>query len=120
MITNEKVYNMLCLQPIVKDVSQELVLSCCEYAVKYIEAQLRSDVNADEYLLLVTATAVAEHRLFTQKYSEIDTYDTYSMGDITFRRNCERELKVATEKLKLALAQAASILKDGGFYFAEC
>ena len=120
MITNEKVYNMLCMQPIVNDVNDELVLSCCEYAVRYIESQLRDDVEADEYLLLVTAVAVAEYRLFTQKYSEIDSYDTYSMGDITFRRNCERELKVATEKLKFSLAGAASVLKDGGFYFAEC
>ncbi len=120
MVTATDVYELLSKQPVVESVSEELISACCEQGVNYVYSHLKENAEADEYLILVTAVAMAEFYLSGKKYSETDIYDTYSAGDLTFRRNCEREMKVAKEKMILALSDASEILKDGGFYCVGC
>ena len=77
---------------------------------------LRDSADKDSPLIVSTAAAVADFILFLKKQTETDAYESYKVGDITVRRNAERELRTAERKRDLAIARAHSILKDGGFY----
>ncbi len=104
--------------PIAENRTENLLEYCCERAVEWVKCRLREDVGEDNPLVLSTMVAMAEFFLVMDGMGETDSYDTYSVGDLTFRRNCERELNIATEKKNQALSYAASILKDGDFYFS--
>lgn len=120
MVTTKDVLALISKQPIVENVDQELVSTCCEMGISYILERIRADVDPGSKQVLYTAAAMAEFYLALKKYSEIDLYDTYSVGDLTFRRDCEKEMNVAMEKMKLAISDASAILKDGGFYCGCC
>ncbi len=103
--------------PIADNRSDGLLEHCCEKAVDWVRSRLKEGVKENSNLVLSTMVAMAEFFLSMEGMSESDGYDTYSVGDLTFRRNCERELKVAIEKRNQALSYAAEILRDGDFYF---
>ncbi len=103
--------------PIADNRSDSLIEYCCERAVEWVVSRLKEGVKTSSPLVLSTIVAMAEFFLSMDGVSESDGYDTYSVGDLTLRRNCEKELKVAIEKRDQALSYAAGILRDGDFYF---
>lgn len=117
MFTASDVAEVVSLLPIAENCDIALISSCCEGAVNWVTERLREGADAESPTILETMVAVAEYRLYEKKVCETDLYDTYSMGDITFRRDCEKELRFAKQKRDDAIASAAAYLKDGGFYF---
>ena len=104
------------VRPSVSSADEGLVKACIEEAVAWVTPRLRDDADDESPQVMSIITALSEFYLFLRSTEEIDGYDTYSVGDLTFRRNCERELRAAKEKRDTAIADACVILKDGGFY----
>lgn len=116
MITVSDVYSVLCTYESSKGFSSEELLPCCERGLQWVRARLREGTDENDPLIAVTAAAVADYYFFIQRLSDIDTYESYKVGDMTIKRNPEKEMKLAMERRALAIAEAGSILKDGGFY----
>ena len=97
--------------------SSEQLLPSCERGLQWVKERLRSGVAAQDFLVCSTAAALAHYFFFLCRMSEPDKYETYTAGDMTVRRNIEKEFLYETEIKNQAIAAASTILEDGGFYF---
>ena len=116
MIKVSDVYAALCTYESSKGYTGEDLFPCCEQALLWVRENLRDSADENDPLIISTAAAVADFLWFLRKQTETDSYDSYKVGDMTVKRNAERELRVAERKRDLAIARAHSILNDGGFY----
>ncbi len=116
MINVSDVYTVLCTYESSKGYTGEELFPCCEQGLQWVKENLRDSADENSPLIVSTAAAVADFILFLKKQTETDSYESYKVGDMTVRRNAEKELRVAERKRDLAIARAHSILKDGGFY----
>lgn len=117
MFTASNVAEVVSALPIAENCDSALVNSCCEFGVNWVNERLKDGADNSSAVVLDAMVALAEYRLYEKRVCETDLYDTYSMGDLTFRRDCEKEMRFAKEKRDYAIASAAAYLKDGGFYF---
>ena len=118
MINVSDVYAALCSYESVKGFSSEELLPCCSQGLSWVRANLKATTDEDDPLIVSTAAALADFYFFLKRQSETDSLESYKVGDMTVRRNAEKELNLAERKRDLALARACSILTDGGFYFS--
>ena len=116
MVNVSDVYAALCTYESAVGYTSDVLLPCCRQALDWVKENLRSSADEDSPLIVSTAAAVANFYFFLKKQSETDSFENYKVGDMTISRNPEKEFKIAERKLNLAIAQAHSILKDGGFY----
>ena len=116
MITVNDVYAALCTYESAKGLTGEELFPCCKQGLDWVKANLRDSADERDPLIATTAAALADFYLFLKKQSEADTYESYKVGDMTIRRNIEKELLIAEKKRDMAIARAHSILNDGGFY----
>ena len=116
MINVSDVYAVLCTYESSKGYTGEELFPCCEQGLRWVRDNLRDTADENDPLIALTAAAVADFLFFIKRQTETDSYESYKVGDMTVRRNPEKELKLAEKKRDLAIARAHSILKDGGFY----
>ncbi len=116
MISVSDVYGVLCTYETSKGISSEELLPCCKRGLEWVKNRLRDDADENDPLITMTAAAIADFYFFIKRLSDIDSYESYKVGDMTIKRNPEKEMKLALEKRAFAIAEAGSILKDGGFY----
>lgn len=116
MINISDVYAALCNYESAKGYTGEMLFPCCEQGLAWVKENLRENADENDPLIVSTAAAIADFHLFLKKQCETDSYETYKVGDMTVSRNPEKELKIAERKRDLAIARAAGILKDGGFF----
>ncbi|MBO5937304.1 MAG: hypothetical protein J6V06_00175 [Clostridia bacterium] len=116
MISVSDVYAALCTYESSKAFTGEELFPCCEQGLSWVKANLRDTADENDPLIIHTAAAVADFCLFLKKQTETDTYESYKVGDMTVRRNAEKELLLAEKKRDMAIARAHTILNDGGFY----
>ncbi len=116
MISVSDVYAVLCTYETSKGYTSEELLPCCTRGLQWVKNRLKDDADENDPLITLTAAAIANFYFYIKRLSDIDTYENYRVGDITIKRNPEKELKLAMEKRSLAIAEASSILKDTGFY----
>ena len=116
MISISDVYAALCTYESSKAYTGEELFPCCEQGLRWVKANLRDTADENDPLIAQTAAAIADFYLFLKKQTESDTYESYKAGDMTIRRNIEKELLFAEKKRDMAIARAHSILTDGGFY----
>ena len=116
MINISDVYAALCTYESAKGYTGEVLFPCCEQGLAWVKENLREDADENSPLIVSVAAAIAEFCLFLKKQTETDSYESYKVGDMTVSRNPEKELRLAERKRDLAIAQAHSILRDGGFY----
>ena len=116
MINVSDVYAVLCTYETSKGFSSEELLPCCSRGLDWVMARLKDGTDENDPLITLTAAAVANFYFFIRRMSDIDSYESYKAGDMTIKRNPEKELRLALQKRQLAIAEAGSILKDGGFY----
>ena len=116
MISVSDVYAALCTYESSKAFTGEELFPCCEQGLSWVKANLRDTADENDPLITHTAAAVADFYLFLKKQSETDAYESYKVGDMTVRRNIEKELLIAEKKRDMAIARAHTILNDGGFY----
>ena len=118
MINVSDVYAALCSYESVKGFTSQELLPCCSQGLSWVMANLRSTADEDDPLIVSTAAALADFYFFLKRQGESEAYESYKVGDMTVRRNAEKELDLAERKRDLAIARASSILTDGGFYFS--
>lgn len=116
MISVSDVYAALCTYESSKSYTGEELFPCCEQGLSWVKANLRDTADENDPLITQTAAAIADFYLFLKKQTEADSFESYKVGDMTVRRNMEKELIIAEKKRDIAIARAHSILNDGGFY----
>lgn len=115
MITVSDVYNALTLYSDTEGFSESKLTAYAESGLNYVKGRLRDDADESNPLILETACAVAHYNFFLGALGSSDRYESYKAGDMTIRRNIQKELKFEKEVLVTALANAASILTDTEF-----
>ena len=116
MISVSDVYAALCTYESSKAYTSEELFPCCEQGLSWVRSNLRDTADENDPLITLTAAAIADFYLFLKKQTETDAYESYKVGDMTVRRNIEKELLIAEKKRDMAIARAHHILNDGGFY----
>ncbi len=95
----------------------EQLQPCCERGLLWVYANLKSGADKESPLIVHTAAAMAHYYFFLTRLTETDKYETYTAGDMTVRRNLEKEMNFESRIKDEAIAAASSILTDGGFFF---
>lgn len=95
----------------------EQLKTSCERGLIWVYGQLRPGTNKRNPLVIHTAAAVAHYYFFLSRLTEADKFEAYTAGDMTVRRNLEKEMSFASRIKDEAIAAASSILTDGGFFF---
>ncbi|MBQ7296014.1 MAG: hypothetical protein IJW86_07460 [Clostridia bacterium] len=116
MISVSDVYTILCTYETSKGYTSEELFPCCERGLRWVMSRLKEGTDENDPLIAVTAAAIANFYFFIRRLSDTDTFESYKVGDMTISRNPEKELRLAMQKRSLAIAEASSILNDGGFY----
>lgn len=96
--------------------SESELLPCCQKGLDWVNSRVRKTVNPDNPLIKETAVAMAHYYFFLCRMSDPDKYESCKVGDVTYKRNLAKELEFETHIKNQAIADAADILTDGGFY----
>lgn len=116
MITANDVLTVLRSNYDTSDYPLEELLGFCDTGLKWVLQRLRPGVSGDNPLITRTAASIARFQLFTKALSEPEKYKSYRVGDITVTNNPSEALKREGLLRDLAIAEAATILIDGGFF----
>lgn len=100
------------------EIGAEEMLPLCQRALNFVLSKLKDTADKDDPLIGETAAAVARYLLFKKQSGVGLRFQKYKIGDITTERNAEKELQFESQLVCEALANAAGILRDGGFYFS--
>ena len=98
--------------------TDEQVLAVCDRALETVRGRLKESADPNAMLVASTAAALARFELFSMHQSDTERFDYFKAGDFTLRRNAEKELAFERNLRDEALAAAAEILTDGGFFVA--
>ncbi len=90
----------------------------CERGLLWVRGNLKPGADKESPLIAPTAAAVAHYYFFMARLTETDKYQAFQAGDMTVRRDIEKEMKLESRIKDEAVAAASSILTDGGFYFS--
>ena len=96
----------------------EQMLPVCGRVLESLRPRLREDAEETDVRLLRLAAALARFELFSLLLGESERFASYKAGDITIQKDIQKELRFEQQLRDEALAAAAPILKDGGFYAA--
>lgn len=88
----------------------------CERGLLWVRNRLRPGADKESPLILHTAAAMAHYFFFLTRLTETDKYEAYTAGDMTVRRNLDREMCFEERARDEAIAAASTILTDGGFF----
>ena len=94
----------------------EDLLGCCSKGLDWVSSRLRKNVAADNPLIAQTAAAIAHFHFFVRNLSEPDKCESYRVGDFTVNNNPSKALEREKVIRDNAIADAETILTDGGFY----
>ncbi|MBQ8502685.1 MAG: hypothetical protein IJ491_00205 [Clostridia bacterium] len=117
MISVNDVYTLLSSYSDVEDATEEQLLPCCQDGLNWVLKRLRETADEDDPLITETAAAIAHFYFFVRRLTEMDKYESYKVGDMTISQNPQKQYLTEKELRHQAIANAAPILKDGGFYF---
>ncbi len=95
----------------------EQLMPSCERGLLWVLGHLKSGTDKNHPLIIHTAAAIAHYYFFLSRMSETDKFESYTAGDMTVRRNLEKEMSFESRSRDEAIAAASSILVDGGFFF---
>ena len=116
MVSVSDVYAVLCTYETSKGFTSQELLPSCRRGLQWVKNRLKDDADENDPLIAPTAAAIANFFFFITRLSDTDTFESYKVGDMTIKRNPEKELKLALQKRSMAIAEASSILQDTGFY----
>lgn len=97
--------------------TEEQLQPYCSAALEQIKAALRPDADINSVLAVNAAAAIAHYNFFFSRLTETDKYESFTAGDMTVKRNNEKELQFEQRARDEALAAASAILTDRGFLF---
>ena len=116
MVSAAEVYDAFSAYMDTASYSLSDVMPCCQKGLDWVNARLREGVDPDNPLIAETAAAMAHYFFFIFRMTDGEKYENCKVGDISYNRNIEKELEFETHIKNQAIADAAEILKDGGFY----
>ena len=116
MIRAKDVYAAISVYKDVQPYSEEDVMPCCQKGLDWVNRRLRKTVDPDNPLIKETAVAMAHYFFFLCRLSDPEKYENCKVGDLTYKRNLMKELEFEKQIRDQAIAEAADILADGGFY----
>ncbi len=116
MITSSDVLTQLSCNYDTSGYPEEELLSCCEAGLSWVNSRLKTNTSKDDPLIAQTAAAIAHYHFFVRTLTEPDKYESYKVGDITVNADPSKALEREKQIRDNAIADAASILVDGGFY----
>ena len=96
--------------------THEQLQPSCERGLLWVYANLKPGADKESPLIPHTAAALAHYYFFLTRLTETDKYEAFTAGDMTVRRNLEKEARHEERIRDEAIAAAASILRDGGFF----
>ncbi|MGN1194863.1 MAG: hypothetical protein ACI4SB_05225 [Acutalibacteraceae bacterium] len=102
----------------IEDMKAEEILPLCQRALDFVYSKLKPLVDKELPIVAETAAAVARYYIISKRLGETRRFQKYKVGDVSMERNIEKELAAEKQLYNEALANAAEILKDGGFYFS--
>ncbi len=117
MISVNDVYTLLCDYSDTEDFTEEQLLPCCEDGLNWVLNRLKKTADENDPLIAQTAAAISHFFFFVRKLAEPDKYESYKVGDITVKQSPQKQYEAEKELRRQAIANAASILTDEGFYF---
>ena len=120
MISATDVYTAVKNYSDVSEVAEEQLIPCCEDALDWVVRRLKDGVSESDPLITKTAAAIAHFFFFIRSVTEPDKYESFKVGDMTVKRNPHMLYEKERDMRLQALADAAPILKDGGFSFCGC
>lgn len=118
MVEPEQVGALLREDVYFEDMSQKDIMPACETAVLWLKRHIKDGADGDSPLACKTAAAMARFYIFVSLMGKNDSYGSFKVGDVTVKRDLQKEYEIEKELRTQALCDAAEILKDGGFYFA--
>lgn len=116
MIEAADVYTALSSYMDIASYSMTDVMPCCQKGLDWVNARLREGVDPDNPLIAETAAAIAHFFFFICRLTDGEKYENCKVGDVSYKRNIEKEFEFECRIKNQAVADAAEILKDGGFY----
>lgn len=100
------------------DLTADDLMPSCRLAVEWLSRHIREDADSDGVLACKVAAAMARFYLFVSLLGKTESYGSFKVGDMTVKRDIQKEYEIEKELRTQALCEAADILKDGGFFFA--
>lgn len=119
MITPDEVLNSLTSLGLYSDMTAQELMPFCRQAVEWLRRHIKENANSNGPLALKTAQAMARFYVFISFMGNRESYGNFKLGDMTLKRDLQKEYEIEKEIRTRALCEAAEILKDGGFYFAS-
>lgn len=117
MIQAVEVCALLKEYALAQDEEPEELLPLCRRGLDFVLHRLRRDADENDPLIAKTAAALAKFYLFERQFSGENSFQSHKAGDMTIQRNLRAELDFERQTRDAALAEAAEILRDGGFFF---
>lgn len=119
MISADKVYDYIVSGGVYAEASDDKIRASCRQAVDWLARHLKETADSESDLALRTAAAMARFYIFVINMGESRSYENFKVGDMTVKRDLQKEYEIEKELRTRALCDAAEILKDGGFYFVS-
>lgn len=116
MIFAKDVYAAISVYKDIEPYSEADIMPFCQKGLDWVNRRLRKTVDPDNPLIKDTAVAMAHYFFFLCRLSDAEKYDSCKVGDVTYKRNLNKELEFEKQIKNQAIAEAAGILTDGGFY----
>lgn len=102
----------------IDDMKAEEILPFCQRALDFVVSKLKDTADRENPLIAETAAGVARYQIFLKRLGEWQRFSKYKVGDVSMERDLVKELNTEKQLYIQTLANAAEILKDGGFYFS--
>ena len=99
-----------------EETDEGVLLRAAVRALGAVKDRLRNDVADTDVRIAVTAAALARYQLFADSLESAERFSSFRAGDLTIQRDLKAEYAAERALRDEALAQAAPILKDGGFF----
>lgn len=100
----------------VSESEQNQLMACCERACSFIMPKIKDDIEHNDPRVVSAAAGAAKFFLFC---STMTSGTSFKAGDVTISRDQSKQYDYQYRLFNLSMAQAADVLKDGGFSFVS-
>lgn len=100
------------------ETDEDVLLRAAVRALGEVKERMRPDADKSDPRVAITAAALARFRLFSELTENGERFASFKAGDITVSRDLRAEYETERALRDEALAAAAPLLRDGGFFFA--
>jgi len=100
------------------ETDEGVLLRAAVRALGELKVRLRPEADENDPRVAAAAAALARFRLFTELSEKGERFAGFRAGDLTVNRDLNAEFATERALRDEALAAAAPVLRDGGFFFA--